>query len=317
MPVIDTHCHAFNSRFGWTEAALADSLWQSSEVMGPGWTNLLRAGAFPAIEIYLDAMSSLGVDRICLVCPANTQTGSREINSLHARLIEQNPKQLVGFAAVPPLAGENGADELERAVTEYGFKGVKIYPPLHRVPLDAPSLIPIYERAARLSVPILTHCTPFPQCYTGYRFKMPASVEATATRRDDAVELDFTYDNLMRLFDSGILADFPNLTIIGAHVAGGLFSFTDYILQKNPDYRRLFSQIYVDVTPPVAYPAEMVQRAIAVLGEDHVLFGTDYPLCPIDGIREGLAAVKAYPVPEETKVKILGENAVRLLGLER
>ena len=78
---------------------------------------------------------------------------------------------------------------------------------------------------------------------------MPGTVKSTKDKQGSD-ELDFTYDNLIRLFDSGILADFPNLKIIGAHVAGGLFYFTDYILAKNPEYARLFKQIYVDVTPP-------------------------------------------------------------------
>ncbi len=316
MPVIDIHCHVFNSEFHFNETVLADSLWKSSEIMGPGWTDLLRYKKFPSLESYLEAMGELGVDQICICCPANTEAGSREINRLYARLVAKYPKQLIGFAAVPPHPGENGAAVLEEAVTEYGFRGVKIYPPLHRLPLDAPSMIPIYQKAAELGVPILTHCTPFPQAYSGYRFKMPTTVDA-AKKQDQQKEdvLDFTMDNLARLFDSGVLADFPNLRIIGAHVGGGFFYFKDYILRNNAEYQRLFKQVYVDLTPPSNYPPDMVYRALSVLGEDNVLFGSDYPLCPIAGIKQSLDVVKNYEIDDRVKAKILGENAARILRL--
>ncbi|MBI4446294.1 MAG: amidohydrolase [Acidobacteria bacterium] len=314
MPVIDIHCHVFNSKeFPLTEAVLADTLWQSSEIMGPGWTDMLRDGKFAAIELYLEKMGDLGVDRLCLVCPSNTRSGSRAINKIHHSLVRKYPDQLIGFASVPTHPGENGADELERAVLDWGFKGAKVYPALHRVPLDAPSMVPIYERAAKLDVPILTHSTPFPQSYTGFRWKMPANAPQKSPRTDE--KLDFTFDNLMRLFDSGILANFPNLKIIGAHVGGGIFYYKDYILNKNPHYAPLFKQIYVDVTPPTYYPADMVQNAMNVLGEDHVLFGSDFPLCPLEGVRACLDAVEKYPFSKTAKQKILGSNAAKLLHL--
>ena len=65
------------------------------------------------------------------------------------------------LAAVPPLPGEDGADELERAVSEHGFKAVEVYPPLHRLPLDAPSMIPIpARRRSRRANPYTLHAVP-------------------------------------------------------------------------------------------------------------------------------------------------------------
>lgn len=46
---------------------------------------------------------------------------------------------------------------------------------------------------------------------------------------------------------------------------------------------------------------------------DKVLFGSDYPGVP--SLRGNIEAIRALPLAEETKEKILGGNAVRLLRL--
>ena len=56
----------------------------------------------------------------------------------------------------------------------------------------------------------------------------------------------------------------------------------------------------------------------AFFGTDRMLFGTDYPFSPENGelyLRENLAIIKDWDLPQEDKAKILGENARRLLKL--
>ena len=56
----------------------------------------------------------------------------------------------------------------------------------------------------------------------------------------------------------------------------------------------------------------------AFFGTDRMLFGTDYPFSPENGevyLRENLAIVKDWDLPEEDKIKILGGNAKKLLKL--
>jgi hypothetical protein len=76
---------------------------------------------------------------------------------LHAA-IQKNPTRLKAFAILPSADPKAAADELERAVTKLGFKGAM----LHGLDkqgrfLDLKEFWPIYERAAKLDVPIYMH----------------------------------------------------------------------------------------------------------------------------------------------------------------
>ncbi len=55
--------------------------------------------------------------------------------------------------------GAHAVEELERYITEYGFRGLKIYsvPPLQLI--DDPYMVPILEKAAELQIPVLAHST--------------------------------------------------------------------------------------------------------------------------------------------------------------
>jgi hypothetical protein len=51
---------------------------------------------------------------------------------------------------------------------------------------------------------------------------------------------------------------------------------------------------------------------VQIIGEEKVLFGSDYPLIPP---RRYLKEMKSSGVAEDAIKKILGENAERLLGM--
>ena len=59
-----------------------------------------------------------------------------------------------------------------------------------------------------------------------------------------------------------------------------------------------------------------MQCAIALFGEDHVLFGTDIPFwMNYDAPRRIISAIEAMGLPVQTEENIFYRNAARLLNL--
>lgn len=299
-PVIDVHGHIFASARPMPPAALADPLWDVSDRIGPGFREKAERQALPRIEEYLDRMDEAGVDIVCVNNVALTGDGARAMNDYNADIVAEHPNRMIGFAAVPTAEGQRGAEELRYAVEQLGFRGGKIYPWIQGVPLDAPSLLPIYETAAELGVPLLTHTQSFPTSFSGFRGLGWA---------------DLTYDNPARLFVAGVFRDVPGLKVIFAHLAGGFLWYHRSLLRRHPEWAPMFDGMYVDVSPATRFDRDEIGAARAALGDDRVLFGIDYPWIPIDEGVGCVAHVQAMGFEPAFERKLLGDNAAALLGL--
>ncbi|MGW0503544.1 amidohydrolase family protein [Micromonospora sp. NPDC003241] len=97
---------------------------------------------------WADELRRVGVRRAVFV------TGGG--NDAVAAVVDRHPDLLLGFAHHDPYAPDAAA-ELERAVTERGLRGLKLFAPLLRGPLDGPDLDPLWGTAQRLGVPVLIH----------------------------------------------------------------------------------------------------------------------------------------------------------------
>lgn len=301
MPVIDIHSHIFSASKPMPAAALADPMWDVSDRIGPGFRAKAEAQELPRIDAYLEHMDEWGVDIVCVNNVAITCSGARAMNEFNAGIIAENPERMIGFAAVPMAEGEAGARELEYAVHELGFYGAKIYPKIQGTTLDDPVMRPVYEAASELNVPILTHTTAMPQAYSGAR---------------GMDWMDHTADNPARLIDSGIMEEVSNLKMIFAHQAGGFVYYKQSLLDRRPEIEPLFDRFYVDIVPAVRFNQEQIRAAIDALGVDHVMWGIDYPWISMEDCGRCLDHFRAMDFDDKVKTAILGDNAIKLLGLQ-
>jgi len=185
---------------------------------------------------------------------------------------------------------------------DLNLKGLKIYPKFQGVKLDSPELNPIFRKASDLNIPILTHSDLYIYCYSG----------SPQTRVEG---IDDTACNTSRLFRSGLLDDLPNLKIIAAHLGGGIVFYKDFWYMKEPKYQRIFSQMYFDIAPAEFYSESMLKAAISIVGADRIMFGTDYSIFGLEGVKRCLQHAKNYNIPEDQKEKILRSNAMKVLDL--
>ena len=103
-----------------------------------------------------------------------------------------------------------------------------------------------------------------------------------------------------------VAADFPDLTIIGAHPA---WPYQDEALAV----ARHKSNYFIDLSgwAPRYFPPALVEQSRSIL-QDKVLFGTDYPLLTPERWLKDFETLDFKP---DAKAKILKSNAVKVLGL--
>jgi predicted TIM-barrel fold metal-dependent hydrolase len=226
---------------------------------------------------------------VLLAWDAETATGLPPVtNDFVAGCVAAHPDAFVGFASVDPWKGRAAEQELRRAVTELGLKGLKLHPGAQQFAANDRRFYGLWATAAELGIPLLVHTGT-----TGLGAGLPGG---------GGVKL--RYCDPMLLDD--VAADFPELTVVCAHPSWPWQSSTIAMARHK-------TNVWIDLSgwSPRLWPPELVD---AVLGElqDRVLFGTDYPFITFG---RWLKAFKGHEPPPEVEAKVLKTNAMRLLGL--
>jgi aminocarboxymuconate-semialdehyde decarboxylase len=125
-----------------------------------------------------------------------------------------------------------------------------------------------------------------------------------------------------RLAYAGVLEQFPDITFILSH-AGGTIPFLwwrlDYgYIENYPTCRdhirvppsHYFRRCYYDTA---LSDTDSLMLACKRVGEEHLLFGTDTPY-RTDALKQTVKMVEDMDITDETRVKILGGNALALIG---
>ena len=190
-------------------------------------------------------------------------------------------EELIPFASINPFLLPNPAKELKRLITQYGFKGLKLYPTYqHYYPNDS-SIYPIYAVAEEYQIPVMLHMGS--SIFKGSRLK---------------------YGDPLYLDD--VAVDFPDLKIIIVHSGRGFWYDRAFFLAK------LHENVFMEISglPPqklLTYFPEFERNA------DKIIFGSDWPGMP--DIAENIKTIRQLPLSEESKKKILGRNAAKILNL--
>lgn len=234
---------------------------------------------------------------------------------LHAA-VQQHPTRFAGFASLPtdhPLAA---ADELERAVTQLGFKGGILHSLTEGPFLDDKRYWPIFARAAALDVPLYIHpADPNPAVikayYGDYATTHPMFIRAA---------WGFTFEagtQAMRLVLSGLFDAHPGAKIILGHLGETIpytLSRIDEALSRDTpmkNFREVFCRhFYVTTSGFFSDPA--LQCCIQEIGIDRVMFSVDWPFASNTA---GVDWLRKTWLDDADKEKIFSGNAKRLLRI--
>jgi predicted TIM-barrel fold metal-dependent hydrolase len=254
-----------------------------------------------------------------LLAPREGRRWASEMNDRIAARVAAHPDHYAAFAHLPLTDPDAAADELERTVTQLGFKGALVNGATNGRFLDHASFEPVLSRAEKLDVPIYLHpavsTKPVREAlYGGLPDKLAFFMSASGWgwHVDTAV-------HTLRLLLSGAFERHSGLKIIIGHLGEGMqvmLKRFDQQYHQFAGFKGLPSEIlrqHVWVGPSGFYFLPSFMAALDAFGPDRILFSVDYPFGSLEAGRKFL---EELPVDAETLAKIAHGNADRLLKLK-
>ena len=218
-------------------------------------------------------------------------------------------------------------DELDRAVTVLGLRGVHIWTQNNGRMLDSQELWPFYQKVSELRVPIDVHVTLDPAGYDSLHAEY--ALHYVMARELDMCAATF------RLCLGGVLEDFPDLVIIMNHLGGGISAvlermdaYMNYVGPGCPSlyrdkplitkpWRAYFDKLYFNIAGREVGMAA-VRSALTNIRPERLMFGTDWPYNfdhEPQEVRRYISEIRKLPLSKRDIDGMLGDNAATLLGI--
>ena len=259
----------------------------------------------------------------------------RIYNAWLADFCAAHPDRYAGLACIPnaPLAA--AIAEVERVARRGGLRGLDLANAVDMTPLWHPSWLPLWEVVDASGLPLHFHTVgaPLPDAIRRVLLGLPDDPAAVGerlplqvARAAHAVHITGFQIHmagiLTALIYAGVLERFPRLRVV---IGESGIGWIPYILMRmDAEWEDQFKDLALTM-PPSAYWHRQVWatyqtdpigvRLLDVLGEDKVMWGSDFP--HPDGVwpdsREYLQKELGH-LPEGTRRKIVCENAARLYG---
>jgi len=259
---------------------------------------------------------------------------ARIANDGMAEIRDRRSDRFPAFVASLPMNNVPAAlEEMDRAVTKLGARGIQLLTSVEGRPLDHPKFFPVLERITKqYGLPIWLH--PFREA------SVPDYATETRSEYEVWVVLGWPHESsvaMARIVFSEMFERLPDLEIITHHCGAtipylvgrvgpmwdefGLRSGNaDYVairarMSKSP--LEYFCQFYADTA--IGGSTAALRCGLDFFGASHVLFGTDCPFGPEGGmwfLRENIRALDTLDLPAGDRQDIYFRNALKLMRLE-
>lgn len=201
------------------------------DVPGLGWSM--------GPDLCIQRMDEAGIDRAAIMTITDVPALNTRALELIADACAAHPDRFVGFARVHPFYGDEADNLLERAFTEYGFKGLKLHPVSTLAHPGGKDTVRLIRLAAAHRAPTLFHCGDEP-------LTTPLEIALAAEQCLDA-------------------------TIILGHM-GGYFHVDDALRVAERHANVVLE------TSAMPYP-DKIRQAVDRIGPERVVFASDGPVC--------------------------------------
>jgi predicted TIM-barrel fold metal-dependent hydrolase len=307
--IVDFHVHVFNEELpnrkyweGYVKFAAAVANRPEERI----WNRIRETWDLTG-ELALKDMNEGGIDKSVIsvcdfgLCPeiGEGKYTIAEQNKLYAELGKKYPDRFISFFGIDPR--RPGAYKLfDRAVKEWGMKGLKLLPPTGFFP-DDKEVYPLYAKAEELGVPLLIHTGP------------------------ETIPLLSKYG--WPIYLDEVCNSFPDLKIVAAHLA---YCWWEELVELASNKTNLYVDLASWQTKTRRRKDMEFYRTLrAVLngiGARRVLFGSDYPSMRLYmSQKDWVGVFKEIPAyvreagiefKQEEIDLVLGGTASKLLGLE-
>lgn len=247
------------------------------------------AQAGPAtLDDYLAAYDAAGAQHIVVKARDLESTfGWKISNEDVAAFCRKQGERFIGFAGVDPHKGIAAVRELEHAVRDLGLKGLNLQCFEHKLAINDPRMYPLYAKCIELDIPVNLHASINFATSTLMEYGRPALLDEVMVHfpelRVCAGPPGFPWVHEL----IGVAWRHPNVHI-------GLVAVRPrYLNTPGSGYEGL-----------LAYGKSLLQ--------DRIIFGSSFPLMPIERCIE---EINALPLDDTIKRKWLYENAKRFLRL--
>lgn len=225
------------------------------------------------------------------------------VNDWLAVLAASNPS-LAAFAVTDVFAGEAGAREAERAITQLGLSGLVIDSSRGGKFLADPSARPTLEVAARYRVPVFVHPVAHPNSEV-----LIAGAGAWGNSLGRGLMNGVA---LLSVLNANILDDLPDLHLIFATLGVGAIVQAARGGKFARGARGGRPNVYFDT---MGDDPRLIKVLVDYFGAERVLAGTDWPILAALSRDRLTASLTEAGLSETEQRLIAGGNARRLLGL--
>jgi len=324
-----------NGKIGLEEHfAIPDTLQDSAGfVPGDYWKELSKR----LLDIHDDRLRQMDANGMAMMilslnAPAVQAIPSRQkaneiamrANDFLAEQVSKRPDRFQAFAALPMQDPELASRELERCISQLGFKGAlvngfsQVDTPDNVVYYDAPQFEGFWDTAERLDAPFYLHprnpLASWAQIYDGHPWLLGPT---WAFGQETAV-------HALRLMASGLFDRHPGLKIILGHMGEGLPYSMWRVDNRNawvkvpksyPAKKPLADYFHANfyLTTSGNFRTQTLIDAMLEVGADRILFSTDWPFENVDHAAHWFDAAS---ISEADRLKIGRTNAVSLFKLD-
>ena len=293
LPVHDAHVHFFSHAF-YTGLARQRKV-EGAEALRPllGWDvpeadPVILAGQWAA------ELDRQGVDRACLIASAPTDEASV------AAAVGVYPERFFGYFMLDPTQPD-ARERVQSAAANPYLHCMCLFPAMHTFSLTDARLVPLLEIASDAGLAVFVHCGAIS---VGVRKKLGLPSQ-----------FDLRHSNPIDLHP--VALHFPQIRFIIPHFGAGLLREALMVADLCPN-------VYLDTSSTnrwMAYEGlnlrSVYERAIAAIGAERILFGTDSSFFPRGWhsavFDAQVTALYELGLEKEQAQQILASNLLRVL----